>query len=460
MGAVKIACLGGGSLYFPRALGDLVLRDDLAGSEIAIYDIDAEKAQLMVVLGRRLAHQAGANLTIRVASGLEDAVDGAQYAISSIGGSGAEISTRVYQSYYHSADMHIPAKYGIQQIVGDTAGPAGMMMGLRSVPAYIAICREMEQRCPEAILLNHSNPMAVLCRAMDKYTGIKVIGICHGVQATIREAAEMLDLRPDQLECTWIGTNHYYWILRAAHKGQDLTARLADVFSDLGRRGSSHLAHRLSKLYGYKVGYPGAGHLVEFYSWATRAQKQGDLPYDLAEDAKSHGFDANASELAHQTPSAEVKASFFRQYQAILDKTKLPDAATPGSASEEGVARMIAAIENGRREVFIVNVANKGAILNLPREASVEIEGVTDSSGVRGITVGECPAVLKAILEKRFAWQELVADAAVTGDRSLALQALMLDEMAIHPDQAEDMLEELLLASKDLLPQFFGNSRA
>ncbi len=281
MSSKKIVCLGGGSLYFPRAIGDLVVRDELDDSEIVLYDLDIEKAERMAAMGRRLASEACANFTIRSTGHLADALDGADFAISSIGGSGAEVTRNVYDSYYHAADMYIPAKYGLFQVVGDTAGPAGMMMGLRSIPVYIDICREMEKRCPNAVLFSHSNPMAVLCRAMNKYSGIKVIGICHGVQATIRQAAEMMGVPARELQCTWIGTNHYYWILRAAHNGVDVTEMLNQRAAELGQKGSDNLAYRLSCIYGHKFGYPGAGHIVEFYSWATRVASQEEQPYTL-----------------------------------------------------------------------------------------------------------------------------------------------------------------------------------
>jgi len=453
MAAKKIVCLGGGSLYFPRVIGDLIVRGDLAGSEIVLYDIGAEKVELMAAMGRRLADEAGTSFSIRSTAGLADAVDGADFAISSIGGSGAEITPNVYGSWYHAADMYIPAKYGIYQVVGDTAAPAGMMMGLRSIPAYIEICREMEKRCPNAVLFSHSNPMAVLCRAMTKYSGIKVVGICHGVQATVQQAAEMLGVPADELDCVWIGTNHYYWFLRVAHRGVDLTEKLMAAANELGAKGAANLCHRLSRIYGCKFGYPGAGHIVEFYSWASRMPAFKDLPYNLAEDAKGHGFDPDKP-MPERTPATpETRKEFLENYGSILGDVKLPEGS--GYVSGEGIAAMMSAISHGRREVYIVNVPNGGAIPNLPAEAVVEIEGVTDSTGVRGITAGECPLVLKGILEKRFAWQELVVDAAVKGDRGLALQALMLDEMAIPPDDAEDMLDELLEASRDLLPQFF-----
>jgi len=145
----------------------------------------------------------------------------------------------------------------------------------------------------------------------------------------------------------------------------------------------------------------------------------------------------------------------MREYQCILDKVELPEK-RDDTVTGEGLAAMITAIATGQRLVCIVNIANGSAIPNLPCTAEVEIEAVTDSSGVRAVTMGEAPMVLKGILEKRFVWQELVADAAVKGDRNAALQALLIDEMAIPPPRAQAMLDELLEASRDLLPQFFG----
>ena len=139
-----------------------------------------------------------------------------------------------------------------------------------------------------------------------------------------------------------------------------------------------------------------------------------------------------------------------------LDETQLPQT-QDNSITGEGIGALISAIANGRREIYIVNVANQGAIANLPETAEVELEGVTDSGGVRAIQMGIAPPVLKGILEKRFVWHELVADAAAKGDRNLALQALLIDEMAILPEKADAMLDELLAASKPLLPQFFGD---
>lgn len=454
MAGIKIACLGAGSLYFPRVLADLALSEELAGSEVLLYDIDGEKAERMAGLGRRLKEAAGASLEVRATADLDDALDGADFAVSSIGGSGAEVTRSVYGSYYHSADMHIPARYGIHQAIGDTAGPAGMMMGLRSIPAYIDICRRMEKRCPRAILLNHSNPMAAILRALHKYTDITAIGICHGVQGGIAAAAKILELPTAQLECTWIGTNHYYWFTGVRHRGEDVLPELLRRTAEQEPDPAHAMSAELSTIYGHRIVYPDDGHIIEFYPFAAQVADQGNLPYQLAASARTHGYDASQALPPKEPPSKEVGEAFLVEYQGILDKVDLPER-RDDSITGEGLESLIGAMATGRRQLCIVNVANGSAIPNLPATAEVEVEGVTDSRGVRAVTMGECPLVLKGILEKRFAWHELVADAAVKGDRNAALQACLIDEMAIAPPRARAMLDELLEASRDLLPQFF-----
>jgi alpha-galactosidase len=456
MAAKKIACLGAGSLYFPRAIADLVVSAELAGAELVLYDLVKEKARRMMAMGRRLAEAAGTGVTVRVASGLADAVDGADFALTSIGGSGAGITRNVYASYYHNADVLIGAKYGIQQIIADTGGPGAMMMAFRSIPAYIAICREMEKRCPNAILFNHSNPMAILCRALRKYSSIKIVGVCHGVQGGIVELARILELPPHDLDCVWIGTNHYYWVTRLASKGQDLTPELRRRLAARTVPERAPISAKLAEIYGHRILYTPDDHIVEFYPFLAQ-MKRGldDLPAHLAKEAREH-FPVTPSALSGPEPvSPEVSRLFFQEYQRLLDATQ-PRTQVSDTLTGEGIANILGAISSGRRQVCVANLANQGCIPNLPSTAEVEVEAVTDSCGLRGLQMGEAPLHLKGILEKRFAWHEFVADAAVKGDRNLALQALMLDEMAILPDQAEAMLDELLAASRDLLPQFYA----
>ncbi len=451
--ARKIVCLGGGSLYFRYAVPELLMREELAGSEIVLYDIDLPKVEVMAARLGELAAESGTGCSVRASDDLADAVDGVDFAISSIGGSGAEVTSRVYASRYHAADIRIPAKYGIQQVVGDTCGPAGMMMGLRAVPAYIEICRALEERAPHAILFNHSNPMAVLCRAMVKYTDVNVIGICHGVQAGIRYAAEILEVSPHELSCSWVGTNHYYWLTRVLNRGRDvypeLRRRVAEREASEGRR----MAAELSQAYGYQILYPQDDHIIEFYPWAAQCRSLDDLPYDMAEDAHRRWAHAPTELPSAEPPGPEVRERFMAEYSELVASASLPTAPSDPLLGE-AMGRVISAIATGRREVCVANIPNGGCVRNLPAHALLEVEAVTDFGGVRGLQMGEAPPVLKGILEKRIVWQELVADAAVTGDRNLVVQACLLDEMSIPPDRTVAMVDELLAASADLLPQF------
>jgi len=454
MSSQKIVCLGGGSGYFIGAIGDIVVTKGLAGSEITLYDIDMEKAELMAQFGTRLAKESGLGMTVRASKTLADAVDGADFAISSIGGAGASVGG-VYTTSTHIQDMLIPAKYGIYQVVGDTGGPAGMMMGLRSIPIYIDICREMEKRSPGAILLNHSNPMAVLCRAMAKYTTINVIGICHGVQGGIMRIAKILGVDPHELDCVWIGTNHYHWFTCIRHKGKDVYPEVRRRLQGRKDPKGELMTQKLSGIYGHEIVYPPDDHAFEFYPFNSRLSDVEDVPYGFGEELKAEY--ARLERMATVKPSkAEGKALREKQLKELADRlqgVKLPHEPSD-PLTGEGLGSLMEAITLGRRQVQIVNIANDGAVPNLPNYANLEMEAVTDSCGVRGIHIGDAPMSLKGILEKRIAWQELVVDAGMKGDRNLALQALLLDEMAILPEKAEKMLSELLDASKGMLPQF------
>lgn len=453
----KIVCLGGGSGYFSRVLADLIVTKGLSGSEITLYDIDMEKAQIMAQHGAHLAEESGTNFRVRACEELADAVDGADFAISSIGGAGKSVGG-VYGTTMHVQDMLIPARYGIYQIIGDTTGPAGMMMGLRSIPIYLDICREMEKRCPDVVLLNHSNPMAILCRAMRKYTDIEhVIGICHGVQGGIMEVAKILGVPPKELDTIWIGTNHYYWFTRIRHAGEDVYPELWRRLAEREPPAGQIMTTKLSEIYGHRITYPPDDHVFEFYPFPAQTTDGKSIPYGLIDHVHGTRYDELELKTGPELTDAEqqeMRKNQLKEFEKTLENVSLPEKPSDPLIGE-GIGTLIEDIALGRRRVHIVNIPNKGAIPNLPEHAIVEIEGITDSSGVRGVYMDEAPISLKGLLEKRIAWQELVVEAGVKGDRKLSLQALLLDEMAILPEKTEAMLDELLEASKEMLPQFF-----
>jgi alpha-galactosidase len=213
------------------------------------------------------------------------------------------------------------------------------------------------------------------------------------------------------------------------------------------------MSTKLSQIYGHQIIYPEDDHIYEFYSLATQIKDPAVLPYGLAKAEHYQKYDEHKPAPKPMPVTPEVRKEFFVRYQAILDGVALPKEQSD-LITGEGLGTLLSALAHGRRQTAIVNIPNNYLIPNLPATAIVEVEAVTGSDGVRGIQIGDAPIHLKGILEKRFAWQELVADAGVKGDRNLALQAVLIDEMAIQAEPAEAMLNELLAASKDLLPQF------
>jgi len=294
--------------------------------------------------------------------------------------------------------------------------------------------------------------MAALCRAMIKYSNIeRVVGICHGVQGGIANAAKVLEVEPEELDTVWIGTNHYYWFTRIHHNGVDvypeLRRRMAEREDPQGQRFTSEL----STIYGHQITYPEDSHVLEFYPFLAQLRSVDEVPYGFDAKAKEKYADLERS-LAHPEPEVD-RETYLKDYAKELAEVSMPQG--PSNAIRgEGLAILIEAIASGRRHVHIVNVPNRGSVPNLPDYAVLEVEAVTDSNGLRNVYMDEAPTSLAGILHKRIAWQELVADAAAKGDRNLALQALLLDEMAIPPAKASAMLDELLAASKDYLPQF------
>jgi len=460
---MKIACLGGGGWYFVRPIGDFALSEEMRGSTIALYDIDRDRAELMAKTGRRFSRETGTRLKFTVAGTLTEAVKGCDFALTSIGGVGASGSSGYYNSPVHLGDKLICARHGVPQVVGDTAGPAAMMAAFRSVPIHLQICRSLARHAPNAILLNHANPMAVLCRAMTKYSDIPcVIGICHGVQEGIRHAADILGVAPRELETVWIGTNHYYWFMRMRHNGRDVMAEFLRRVRRMKCKPEHQMCAALSKVYGHWIVYPEDDHVIEFYPYLTQVDSPVNLPFALNKNVHVKPVQAlwngtDTLDEMRRRDRAVGRRRMLKDYADALSQVRLPESAED-PITGEGTARLITDIAAGRRRTHICNVPNRGAVTNLPADALLELEVVTDSAGVRPISVGEAPPALEALLRKRIAWQEMVVDAAVKGDKRLALQAMQIDECAIPPAASEKLLDELLANNKGMLPTFESRS--
>lgn len=229
MAKVNIVLVGAGSAVFGvRLVRDLVFTEGLKGSQLTLVDIDEERLELVYEIGRRLIAEQRADLVLSRCADYRDALAGANYVISTVARGGTDAWLQ---------DVEIPRNYGYYYAVGDTLGPGGMMRAFRTIPIVLDIAREMEHLCPTALLINYSNPMTAICRAVNRYSSIQVIGLCHGLLNTVRRIAPRLTRKAEDITAWGAGINHFIWLtdISDARTGEDLYPALmqrADEYPD------------------------------------------------------------------------------------------------------------------------------------------------------------------------------------------------------------------------------------
>lgn len=438
MTRVRICIVGGGSVnWSPTILQDLALTQGLSGT-VVLHDIDPDAAATMAKLGRRIVGLAGADLSIEVEPDQETALRDADFVV-------VTITTGGLAAMRH--DIEIPARYGIVQSVGDTVGPGGVARALRNVPVMLDLARTMERVCPDAWLLNLTNPLTALTRAVTKHTRVKTIGLCHEVYGVRRRLTELFDAAPEEVEFQVAGINHLPWILAVTVRGEDALPRVRtellakaplplepgldpDRASFASRWG---VKRALFERYGVLAG-AGDRHLAEFFS-------------DFLADPGQWGVIPTT--MAHRRLGVD-------RARARVESWLAGKAPIPMQRSDEEVSHIIAAVALGRPRLTVVNLPNTGQIDNLPRGAVVETMGVVGGTGATPLAAGSLPPPILDTLTPHVANQERLVEAAVGGDRSLALEALADDPLVGDPSVAPRMLDEMLAANAAYLPRFAG----
>ena len=441
MAKTRICIVGGGSYnWTPIMLRDIAATKDLSG-KIVLHDIDPAALEDLRRLGRKIMSVAGADFTVEATTDLNEALRDAEFVIVTITTGGLEAMRH---------DLDIPRKYGIYQAVGDTVGPGGLSRALRNIPVMVEIARAMERVCPDAWLLNLTNPMTTLTRTLNKVTRLKVIGLCHelfGVRGTLKE---MFDATTEDLQMRVAGINHMIWLLDLKIRGQDGFQMIRDYInsgrqipvrtSGAARLFPSFRDHWQVKLALFDVyGYlPAAGdrHVAEFF------------PYFLTEETHAgENYGVGLTLIEHRYEVARMAKASVRSWIESADPLSV-------ERSEEEVVDIISAIANGRSLYTIVNLPNRGQIDNVPREAVVETMGMVGPTGAYGVSVGALPRGVLNTVHPHVINQEMIVDAALAGDRQLALQALLNDPLVRDFRSAPRMLDELLKAHAEYLPQF------
>ena len=474
MARPRIAFVGAGSTVFARALlSDLYLSPELHGADIRLMDIDERRLRTTALVTEHIQQRAGLKPQVIATTDIKRALDGADY-----------VFTMFQVGGYHPAtvtDFEIPKRYGLRQTIGDTLGIGGIMRGLRSIPVLLDYVRVMEEHCPGALLLNYTNPMAILVWAVYTASPINVVGLCHSVQGTAAEAASWLDIPTGEVRYRCAGINHLAFYLNFERNGEDLYPALRQMAGDGLEPAHERIRFDVLRRWGYLV-TESSEHFSEYVPWYIKRDRQDlidrfNVPLDEYPrrcEEQIAGWENLERQLTAGggTPDPSdpetVQLSAIAERRLALVAADQPDVAErlrerwlaerrahrAGPSGEYGI-EIVRAIETGQPTVVNANVRNDGLISNLPPGCCVEVPCLVDANGVQPTVIGDLPPQLAALMRTNIGVQELTVQAALTGNRDRVYQAALLDPHTaaeLDPPTIESLVDDLLQAHGSLVP--------
>ena len=426
----KIAIIGAGSVVFSRRLvADVISTPSLADAKITLMDTNPERLSIIEPLMKRLVSDTRSAITVETTTDRSKALDGADYVVTTI---------RVGDDY--EIDQGIPLRYGVDQSVADTIGPGGVFKALRTVPVLLDICEDIETLCPDAWLLQYTNPMAISCWAINEVTEIKAIGLCHSVQNTTNQLADYIGAPRESVSAWVAGINHMAWFLEFERDGRDAYPALWEALEEPTIYARDTVRFEIMRHFGYFV-TESTHHMSEY------------VPYFRTNQERAHRFGLDTI----TPPVAQLRERDKEYFKKIRDDVS---GSTPLTAvrSDEYACRIIEAIETGNPTVINGNVKNDGLITNLAGDSCVEVPCFVDRLGIHPMGVGALPPHLAALNRSNIAVQELAVTAVLDSSREAAQLAVMLDPLtaAVLPlDRIVAMFDEMWAAHGEQLAHFF-----
>jgi len=436
----KITFIGAGSLGFTGELvRDILTFPLLQDATLSLMDINAERLDFATTAITKIIEEGCYPAKVEATLNRVEALRGADVVLTTILSGSTEI-------WRH--DIEIPKKYGVNINVGDTRGPSGIFRFLRTLPDMMDIVRDMEEVCPNAVLLNYTNPMAMLVSAIQRQTFIKVTGLCHSVQGTAMMLAEWIGAPYDEIDYLCAGINHQAWYLEYKWNGKDayplihkaVTER-AEVYNEEPVRNEMYLA------LGYYV-TESSGHNSE-YNWWFRKRP------DLIEKYCTHGTGWNPGEYAYILK--EYQHNDLTWKDQVKERLAHPLTAEDLERGHEYAAYIINALQGGEMFKFNGNVPNTGLITNLSENACVEVPVVVDKAGFHAIHVGALPPETALLTQLSSGIEELAIQASLAGDPTLVYRAICHDPLTasvLSLAEIRQMTNDLFAQHKDYLPQF------
>ena len=445
----RIVLIGAGSAVFTRGLVTDLIRLGVK-ADLALVDIDPHALQVAEALTRKMVEVKKAPIRVRASTDRCDVLKDATAVICTIGVGGR----RAWEQ-----DVFIPRKYDIYAPVGDTVGPGGSSRALRMIPAMVDIARDVLELAPNALFFNYSNPMAAVCRAVNKATGANMVGLCHGVKWVASIIAEFLYEPLGDMGYTAVGINHLTWFTKVSLRGEDAMPRLREIAKQRLAAGvpndsmptypyaamdwPHHNLFSLELLLRFGA-IPSAldRHVTEFFPQFFRA-------------GHYYGQQLGIDAFSFETTIAEGDETFAAMEKEAFESQPLPvDYFEREEGDHELVMDIINAIRNNKELTVSANLPNTGQVSNLPRHAIIESPAVTKNGNLHALQQDPLPPAIVGTLATRYQWVETIVESALEGSRDKFIQALVLDGYVESFDMATKLADELLAEQASYLPQF------
>ncbi|TDL81065.1 6-phospho-beta-glucosidase [Peribacillus frigoritolerans] len=436
MNGMKIVTIGGGSSYTPELIEGFIKRySELPVSEIWLVDIEtgSEKLEIVGQLAKRMIEKAGLPINVFLTTDRRLALKDADFVTTQM---------RIGSIDARILDEKIPLKYDV--IGQETNGPGGLFKGLRTIPVILDICRDMEELCPDAWLINFTNPAGMVTEAVLRYSKItKVVGLCNVPIGMKMHIAKTLNVESGRIHIDFAGLNHMVFGLRVYLDGKDKTADVIDKLTAGEKQMSMQNIASLEWEPQFLKALQAIPCPYHRYYYKTREMLQQEK-----EEAAVKGC---RGEVVKQ-----LELDLFELYKDPDLSIKPPQLEKRGGAFySDAACSLIHSIYNNKGDIQTVNVQNKGAITGLPYESAVEVDCIITQDGPKPLAMGELPVAVNGLVQQIKSFERMAAEAAVTGSYETALLAMTINPLVPSDRVAKQILDEMLEAHKEHLPQFF-----
>ncbi|MCM3740955.1 6-phospho-beta-glucosidase [Oceanobacillus luteolus] len=433
---LKVTTIGGGSSYTPELVEGFIKRyDEFPLTELWLVDIEEGREKLEIVgnLAKRMIEKAGLPIDIHLTLDRKAALKDADFVTTQF---------RVGLLNAREKDERIPLKYGV--LGQETNGPGGLFKGLRTIPVILDICRDMEELCPDAWLINFTNPAGMVTEAVLRYSNIeKVIGLCNVPIGMEMGIAKLLDVDHSRIRIDFAGLNHMVYGLDIYVDGVSVKEEVIEKLSD--PKNSSFVKN-----------IDGMGWEPEFIQALDALTCPYHMYYYKSQEMVDKALESSKNEGTRAEIVQKLEDELFELYKDEKLNTKPPQLEERGGAYySDAAVRLITSIYTDKRDIQPVNTKNNGAIASIPADSAVEISSIITKDGPIPLTMGDIPVAARGLVQQIKSFERVAAQAAVTGDYNTAILALAINPLTPSDTIAKEIVDEMLEAHKDYLPQFF-----